>query len=98
MQVIVLALPAEWTGHGPGLFDQRDRLLETSRWRRARCRGDPLGGEAAHHPTASAFSRAGELHGRPMLIGYWHRPLTVSRTRSGVSGRLTSATPSASAT
>ena len=34
-----------------------------------------------------------------MLIGYWPRRLTtISSTRSGVSGRLTSATPSASAT
>jgi hypothetical protein len=30
------------------------------------------------NPTASAFSRAGELHGRPMLIGYWPRRLTAA--------------------
>src|SRR5215470_5437736 len=33
-----------------------------------------------------------------MLIGYWPPRLTISSRRSGVSGRLTSATPSASAT
>src|SRR5215471_12817901 len=33
-----------------------------------------------------------------MPIGYWPRPLTISSTRSGVSGRPTCATPSASAT
>ena len=33
-----------------------------------------------------------------LRIGYWRRRLTISSRRSGVSGRLTSATPSASAT
>src|SRR5262249_24567090 len=37
-------------------------------------------------------------NGPPMLIGYWLWRLTISTRRFGVSGRLTSATPSASAT